>query len=231
MTATIVQSGTRRPFAGATVGSPPLGNHQRPVEPLGESIFVRAGSPLYREEDEATYLYKIIAGAVRAFTFTEGGRRQVNGLYFGGDSFGSAQLGHYRSSVEAITDCTLVRFRQDRRETAAKLGFDRFVLDVALAEIRAAEQQILMLGRMSACAKVAAFILHLADRISRGESCATAVSIPMTRYDIADFLGLSAESVSRCLTKLKRRGMIEMDAPDEVKLVDREALVDVPRGF
>lgn len=231
MTATIVESSSLQSFEDVTVKSLPYGERPRSLKPLGESVFVQAGTPLYHEEDDATHLYRIITGAVRAFTFTEDGRRQVNGFYFDGDSFGSGQFGYYRSSAEAITDCTLVRFRRHKHGADTVAGLHQFALDVALAEIRAAEEQILLLGRMSACSKVAAFILYLAGRISSDRSPAAAISIPMTRYDIADFLGLSAESVSRCLTKLRQRGMIEMETPDELRLIDHEALLDIPRGF
>ncbi len=231
MTAAILQAQLSQPYREIPVGILAAGERQRPREPLGESVFVRAGTPLYRQEDDATYLYKVVKGTVRAFTFTEDGRRQVNGFHFSGDTFGSGQSGHYRSSVEAITDCTLVRFRRRKQEIDPNPGFDLFVLGVALAEIRAAEEQILLLGRMSACSKVAAFLLYLAEHLSLDERPGMVVSITMTRYDIADFLGLSAESVSRCLTKLKQRGLIEMDMPDEITLVGPERLSDIPRGF
>lgn len=198
----------------------------RQPEPLGEMVAVTAGSQLYRQEDDATFLYKVIEGSVRAFTFTSEGRRQVNGFHFPGDAFGSGQSGCYRSSAEAVTDCILVRYRCQQLSGSAQ-----FLLDVALAEINAAEEQILLLGRTSACAKVAAFLLHLAGRDGREALAGMTVSIPMTRYDIADFLGLSAESVSRCFTKLKQKGLIEMDTPDAVTLVDPDALCDLPRWF
>lgn len=224
MTTAVLETGTLH-----RVGTLPFRDFHEPQRAFGETVFVKAGAPLYRQEDEAVYLYKVLEGAIRAFTYTEDGRRQVNGFYFRGDTFGSAQSGHYRSSTEAISDCILIRHR--RRNHKADPAFDKFVLEVALAEIRAAEQQILLLGRMSACSKVAAFLLYLAERFASDRMGSAVITIPMTRYDIADFLGLSAESVSRCLTKLKQRGMIEMDTPDEVTLLDPGSLADIPRGF
>ena len=90
-----------------------------PSEPLGEMVFLRAGAPLYHEEDTATHLYKVVSGAVRAFTFTEDGRRQVNGFHFPGDVFGSARCDHYRYSTEAITDCSLIRYRRQKPSAGA----------------------------------------------------------------------------------------------------------------
>ena len=200
-------------------------------EPLGEMLFLQAGAPLYHQEDSATHLYRVVSGSVRAFTHTEDGRRQVNAFHFSGDTFGTGQQGRYRSSAEAITECSLVRYRRHNPTIDHTATFDPFVLDVALAEIRTAEHQILLLGRMSACAKVAAFLLYLADRLAPGVGPGVAVPIPMTRYDIADFLGLSAESVSRCFTKLKLRGVIEMNTSDVITLADPDALYDIPRGF
>lgn len=208
-----------------------LRDHPDSQRQFGETVFVVAGGALYHEEGEATYLYKVVEGAVRAFTYTEDGRRQINGFYFRGDTFGSCQTGHYRSSTEAITDCTLIRYRRLRQNGHDDLSFEQLLLSVALSEIRAAEQQILLLGRLSSCSKVAAFLLYLADQFDPDQEAEATIEIPMTRYDIADFLGLSAESVSRSLTKLKNRGKIDMDRPNEITLLDMKALSDINRGF
>lgn len=231
MMATTPQASAQRDYGRAPATGLAGGNAQPASEPLGETLFLPAGAILYHEEDAATHLYKVVGGAVRAFTYTEDGRRQVNGFHFAGDAFGSEQFGHYRSTTEAITDCSLIRYRRHRPSIEPGATLESFILEVALAEIRAAEQQILLLGRMSACSKVAAFFLYLAERLEHDASAGTAIMIPMTRYDIADFLGLSAESVSRCFTKLRQRGMIEMDSTDRITLAKPEALADIPRGF
>ena len=168
---------------------------------------------------------------MRAFTFTEGGRRQINGFHFEGDLFGSAQFGHYRSSTEAITDCSLIRYRRASGRSDAAVNQDSLALEVALSEIRAADQQILLLGRMSACSKVAAFFLYIAERLEHDSDPGITITLPMTRYDIADFLGLTPESVSRAITKLRQKGLIEMDASDRITLANPDALSDIPRGF
>ena len=231
MIATTPQANTPLAFGGTPVASGSKGEIPTNPEPLGEMLFLRAGAPLYHQEDRATHLYRVVSGSVRAFTFTEDGRRQVNAFHFSGDTFGTGQQGCYRSSAETITECSLVRYRRHNPVNDPAMAFDPFVLDVALAEIRKAEHQILLLGRMSACAKVAAFLLYLAERLTPEVGPGVAVPIPMTRYDIADFLGLSAESVSRCLTKLKLRGVIEMSTSDVITLSDPDALYDIPRGF
>ena len=231
MRSTALETGTATHSAGFPFHVRPLGAFGDPQIPFGETISLAAGATLYHEEDEALYLYKVIEGAIRAFTHTEDGRRQINGFYFRGDSFGTGQMGLYRSSTEAISECTLIRYRRRKSPGEVDPSFDQLAFEVTLSEIRCAEQQILLLGRMSACSKVAAFLFYLATRLVGDLSAKTVIHVPMTRYDIADFLGLSAESVSRCLTRLKQRGRIEMASPEEIVLGDLEALLDIPRGF
>ena len=201
-------------------------------EPLGESAYIAAGTPIHFEGDEATCLYRLLSGTVVTYSVQEDGRRQVTGFRFAGDFFGCDSSPLYRATAEAITDCTIVRY--SRRKLNLFNGasqYGHFVLQAALGELRAAEEQILLLGRTTSCAKVAAFLLYLAQRARQRGAAGKAVSIPMTRYDIGGFLGLTAESVSRCFTKLKSAGLIELETFDEVVLVDEEALSDIPRGF
>ena len=231
MTSTAIYTGTIGKLNRIALDALQFGDKSEWQRQFGETIFAAAGGTLYHEDDEATYIYKVVEGAVRAFTHTEDGRRQVNGFYFRGDTFGSGRSGQYRSSAEVISDSTLIRYRRLKHSSAADLTFDQLLLEAALSEIRAAEQQILLLGRLSSCSKVAAFLLYLAEQFGSDGEAEKVIEIPMTRYDIADFLGLSAESVSRSLTKLKLRGKIAMDTPNEVTLLDFEALSDIKRGF
>lgn len=213
-----------------------LGERARPAwspRSLGEVEVLRAGTILYRQDDPASHLYRLVDGMVGTFLLTENGGRRVTGFLSEGDYFGSVFSGRYRSSAQAITECTV--FRMSRRDwpdgDLSDPPHGRIVLDAMESELRVAEDHVLLLGGVTACARVAAFLLYLSKRAARRGEPDNPVSIPMTRYDIADFLGTTSESVSRCLTKLKQSGAIGMDAPDRITLIDRRALSDIPRGY
>ena len=214
------------------------------IEPLGESLLVKARQTIFMEGDRANYLYKVARGVVRTYKILACGRRQLTGFLFEGDYFGSHQFDCYHTTAEAVSSATVIRYRLQARASAASSAAAsaaasatwaaaalELVRKAALSELRSAEDQVMLLGRMSSGAKVAAFLLYLSERAeARGET-ANPIEVPMTRYDIADFLGLTAESVSRSLTRLKQAGLIEMVSSDAVELLDPDALCDVPRGF
>ena len=205
----------------------------RPPRPLGQIEMVPAGGRIYMQDDPAHSLYRMIAGTVCTSLVLQNGHRRVTGFLCEGDYFGSIFSDRYRCAAEAITDCTLVRYnRRTWRPGHAGDTFQRqIVLDALQSERRTADEHVLLLGGVTACAKVAAFLLYLSKRATQRGETDNPVSIPMTRYDIADFLGTTPESVSRCLTKLNRSGVIRMDTPDTITLVDRPTLSDIPRGF
>lgn len=200
---------------------------------LGETEFVRAGTSIYMQDDTASYLYQLINGTISTFLVLENGNRRVTGFLSDGDYFGSIFSDHYQASAEAKTDCTVVRYSRQRWSTRdlAQSSFGPIILDALENELKIAEEHVLLLGGVTACAKVAAFLLYLSKQAARRGEPANPISIPMTRYDIADFLGTTPESVSRCLTKLKQSGAIKMSAHDTITLVDRGILSDIPRGY
>lgn len=206
---------------------------KRQMGPLGQTEFVPAGTSIYMQDEPALYLFQLISGTVSTSLVMENGSRRVTGFLSEHDYFGSIFSDRYRCSSEAITDCTLIRYSRRNWSSTDIPGslYGQIILDALRNERRTAEEQVLLLGGVTACARVAGFLLYLSRRaVQRGEAD-NPISIPMTRYHIADFLGTTSESVSRCLTKLKQSGAIRMDTPDTITLVDRRGLSDIPRGY
>ena len=206
---------------------------ERPAPSFGEIEAVPAGGRIYMQDDPAQAIYRVAAGTVGTSLVLENGSRRVTGFLCEGDYFGAVFADRQRCSAEAITECTLVRYTRRPRSPGEAAGPERsrIVIEALQSERQTAEEHVLLLGGVTACAKVAAFLLYLSRRAAARGEPDNPVAIPMTRYDIADFLGTTPESVSRCLTKLNRAGAIRMDTPDRIALLERRTLSDIPRGY
>ena len=206
---------------------------ERHVRPFGQIEVVPAGRRIYMQDDPAHALFRVVSGAVSTSLVMANGSRRVTGFLYADDYFGSIFSDRYRCSAEAITDATVVRYNRrawgPRDVPGSSQG--QLVLEALQSERRTADEHVLLLGGVTACAKVAAFLLYLSRRAAQRGEPDNPVAIPMTRYDIADFLGTTPESVSRCLTKLNRAGAISMETPDTITLIDRHTLSDIPRGY
>lgn len=170
------------------------------------------------------YRYRILSGAARRFATQPNGRRQIVDFLLPGDYFGFAFRVEHSFTVEAIVDDTLVaRYPRARLDglvdTDPKLG--RLIHDVTAAEIARLQARILLLGRITAREKVNGFLLEMTERLSDGPD---RLVLPMSRYDVADYLAMSVETVSRALTALKQHGTIKLAGTRRVQLVDRDAL-------
>ena len=187
------------------------------------------GSTLFSEGDEAENVYEVVQGTLRLYKLLSDGRRQITGFLSAGHLLGLANDDCYLYTAEAITDVTLCRYPRTRfvRMVDEVPGFARRLLAVTSNELCAAQDQMLLLGRKSAVEKVASFILMIAGRggLERGEIC-----IPMTRSDIADYLGLTVETVSRTLTRLKQNGAIALPSSHCIKLRDVDQLQELAAG-
>lgn len=177
------------------------------------------------QEQPATHLYKVLSGIVRLCIIRVDGRRQIVDLLMPGDVFGFTSSSEYDSSAEAVESDTVVAV-YSRRSIEALAETDdhlaRTLHQISCETISRLHAQLLIVGRITAREKVGSFLLEMVDRLSAG----TNVILPISRYDIADYLGISVETVSRSLTELKHRGLIELSGTRRVKIVDRHALED-----
>jgi len=188
-----------------------------------------AGETVFAEGDEADSVYEVVRGMVRLYKLLPDGRRQITGFLSAGHLLGLAPEGTCVYTAEAITEVTLCRYK---RATFERLidevpGFARRLLEVASHELRVAQDQMLLLGRKAATEKVASFLLLMAEQ--QGDD-ADEIDVPMTRNDIADYLGLTIETVSRTLTKLRQDGLIALPTPARIEIRDLDGLEDLAVG-
>jgi CRP/FNR family nitrogen fixation transcriptional regulator len=181
-----------------------------------------ADSEIYAEGDDANCFYKIVSGVVRTCKFLSDGRRQIDAFHVAGDVFGFETGAEHRLSAEAVSDCTLIPYRRRGFEVLAARD-DRVagqLFSYAMRCLERAQEHSLLLGRRSASQKLATFLLEMVDRRCGNE----VIDLAMTRQDIADYLGLTIETVSRTLSQLERDGVISLPSARRVCLKDHRAL-------
>lgn len=165
---------------------------------------------LFDEGDQADMVFVVTSGMLKLYKVLADGRRQVVGFMVPGDFLGLAFGRLYLYSAEAVTPVSLCSFRRpqflDFLDECPAL--EKEVLLRTSTELAAAQEQMLLLGRKSATEKVASFILSMARRRRLGEG--DPVELPMSRVDIADYLGLTVETVSRTISSLRKRALIEL---------------------
>jgi CRP/FNR family nitrogen fixation transcriptional regulator len=177
---------------------------------------------IYGEGDQATLFYRVISGVVRTCKFLGDGRRQVDAFYMAGDVFGIEAGEAYHLAAEAVSDCTLVAYRRRSLDTLSGGNgtVARHLFQFALHNAARAQDHALLLGHRSAIEKLACFLLYWAHHSTQQ----TSVTLEMSRQDIADFLGLTIETVSRTLSKLEKDGIIKMSVARRVELRNLGAL-------
>ena len=189
--------------------------------PAAPSRYAR-NEEIFGEGDEADFVYRVKKGAVRLYRVLADGRRQIGAFHFAGDEFGFEMGLEHTFSAEAVCDCEIVAVPREAvyRKAGGDAGFSRQLWSRAIAELASARDHMLLLGRQTAMERVAAFLVEMADR-SRADAT---VTLPMSRQDIADYLGLTIETVSRTLTQLTEEGTIEIPTARTIKLRNPSAL-------
>jgi CRP/FNR family transcriptional regulator len=189
---------------------------------LAQRIAVPPGKLFIEEGDSARYFFNINHGDVRVFKTLADGRRQITGFMGVGHFLGVATSGRYAFTAEAMNDVHLCRFERAAIQPVfyAFPALERRLLDITTHELVVAQEQMLLLGRKSAQERVVSFLLAWSAR--QGEQ--TVMHLPMGRTDLADYLGLTIETVSRSLSRLKRDGMIGFSDAHSVTLLKPHCL-------
>ena len=175
-------------------------------------IEVPAHKPIFEESAAADHVFNVTSGAVKIFKLLPDGRRQITGFLFPGDFLGLTHNDSYAYSAEALTATKLCRFPRRKLEALMQElpKLERRLLGIASHELAAAQDQMMLLGRKSARERVVSLLLMLSNAAVRRGQPASPVGLPMNRNDIADYLGLTMETVSRVLTQLKTKGLIQL---------------------
>jgi CRP/FNR family nitrogen fixation transcriptional regulator len=191
----------------------------------GARVRFRQNEEIFGESEPADFVYRVVSGAVRTARFSSDGKRQVLGFYLPGDVFGFEMSAAHSFSAEAVSDADVVTVRRSLvdRAIAESPAVARAVLQLTAADLAGAREHAMILGKKGAGERVAAFLLRLAERSRTGAD----VELPMSRTDIADYLGLTIESVSRAFTEMTRRHTIGLPSARHVVLQSRPALVEL----
>ncbi len=185
------------------------------------------GTEIYGEKEPADYIYQITAGAVRSYKLLSDGRRQIGAFHLVGDVFGLENGSFHRFTAEAIVDTSvrLIRRGSLERVAEADVSIARDLLYMTTDNLQHAEDHMLLLGRKTSLERVVAFLLEMDGRLT----AAGIMVLPMCRRDIADYLGLTLETVSRALSKLHEDGILGFLGKNQrqIILLDRRQLANL----
>ncbi|NQV21716.1 MAG: cyclic nucleotide-binding domain-containing protein [Rhodospirillales bacterium] len=199
------------------------------IESLVTHVTLGPGQTVFDEGDPRDFHYNVSDGVVRLFKMLPDGRRQITGFLFPGDHLGLAAHDTYSYSAEAVTDVHLCRFRaadlealfEDLPDLALRL------FSMVNDELAAAQEQIMLLGRKNPTEKLISFLLLMSERnVDRGLP-PSPVFLPMRRADVADYLGLTIETVSRAFSRLKKEGVLSLPTDYTVVLENLDLLEEL----
>ncbi len=198
------------------------------ADPLGvdgvKTTYVR-NEEIYGEGEPGTFVYRVLSGVARTYRILADGRRQISEFFLPGDVFGLEGGVDHNLSAEAVSDCVLVAIRRSHlaERAAQDSATAQKLWALTLHHLGRSEEHMLLLGRKNASERVAWFLLDMARRIpAQGQ-----VDLPMSRQDIADYLGLTIETVSRTMTQLQDDELIALPSCRCVVLSDRTGLTDL----
>jgi CRP/FNR family nitrogen fixation transcriptional regulator len=177
------------------------------------------GAEIFGESEPAKYVYQVVEGAARSYKLLSDGRRQIGAFHLVGDIFGLENGAIHRFTAEAIVDTTVRLAKRLSLEHVARedalVAHD--LLSMTTSNLQHAENHMLLLGRKTSLERVAAFLLEMDGRLS----AAGVMALPMSRRDIADYLGLTLETVSRALSSLHEKGLLDFLGQTQRQIVLR----------
>jgi CRP-like cAMP-binding protein len=188
---------------------------------MGATMSYARDTEIFGENEPADYLYKVVKGTVRTYKVLNDGRRQIGGFYLPGDIFGLEFADEYTLSADTITDAKVLVVKRSALVALAErdAAIGRELRALTARELRRVQERILLLIK-SAQERVASFLLEMAERAATAD----AIELPMSRQDIADYLGLTIETVSRTLSALESAAAIEVPTSRRIVLRNRPAL-------
>jgi CRP/FNR family transcriptional regulator, nitrogen fixation regulation protein len=204
-----------------SINPTPKQNLDSPLEMMGSEMRFGRNAEIYGEAEPAEYLYKVVSGAVRTYKVLADGRRQIGGFYLPGDIFGLEAGAEHAFSAEAVSDSNvLVIKRSAVMDLAARdSGVAQQLWTVTGCELQRAQEHVMLLIK-SAQERVAGFLVEMAKRAPG----ASTIQLAMSRQDIADYLGLTIETISRTLTQFEKSAAIALPTSRQIEIRNRAAL-------
>jgi CRP/FNR family nitrogen fixation transcriptional regulator len=207
-----------------TLGALGMESNSNPIVSLSEFTY-KKGTEIYGEKEPAEYVYQVKIGAVRSYKLLSDGRRQIGAFHLAGDIFGLENGSEHRFTAEAIVNTTVRLIKRRSLETVAQSDamVSRNLLSMTTNNLQHAEDHMLLLGRKTSLERVAAFLIEMDKRLA----AADVMALPMSRRDIADYLGLTLETVSRALSRLHELGILGFIGTNQrqIVLLDRLQLI------
>ena len=213
------------------------------LEKLGAAavtMSVQPGHTFIQEGDPAEHFFNVTAGTAKLYKMLPDGRRQVTGFAGVGYFLGLAVSSSYAFSAESLDPVRICRFSRSKLRGLLDdfPALEKKLLEVASHELVVAQEQMLLLGRKTARERLASFLVARANLLPHCAGAGAAVlgmkeriHLPMTRSDIADYLGLTIETISRTLSRFKAEKMIEIPNNSEIVVLKHAALDDIATGM
>jgi CRP/FNR family nitrogen fixation transcriptional regulator len=217
----------------AVTQSPDL--HRHPIFPLdpkpavpgslihaGVAMNFSRNAEIFAEGETSGYVYKVVSGVVRVSQLLPDGRRQISAFHMPGEMFGFESDDLYHVSAEAVVPTQVIAYKWQGLLSVGSQsnGVVRELLRLTMLGLRHSQEHLLLLGRKNALERLVAFLLDMARR----SSSKSVLDLAMPRHDIADYLGLTLETVSRMFAELKELGMIKLESARRVHLLDTARL-------
>lgn len=200
----------------------PARSFQTALEFMGTKQPYNRNGEIYGQDEPAEYVYKVVKGSVRTHKMLDDGRRQIGAFYLPGDIFGLESGLTHRFAAEAVSDTVVLAIKRTTLTALAQTDavVARELWLMTARELDHVHDQMILLGRSSAQERVASFLLEMADRSENHLE----FDLPMSRQDIADYLGLTIETVSRTFSSMERKALIELPSSRKVRLKSRNVL-------
>lgn len=192
-----------------------------PLAPLGTRMDFRRNDEIFVQEQAAEFVYRVVRGVVRTSRLSDDGRRQIGGFHHAGDLIGLEDDAEHIFSADALTDCSLLVIRRSTLEAEAAHNntISHLLWTAGSRRLREMQCHLVQIGRKSAIERVASILADLAERDGCDE-----VDLPMSRQDIADYLSLTIETVSRMFSQLRARNVIALTGLRQMRVCNRMAL-------
>ena len=194
---------------------------------IGVRLRLPARAVIYREGAASDCVYVVADGTVKSYRHLPSGRRALCAFLFSRDLFGLSEDGRYVNTAQAVSDVTLYRLPIEQLAHLLRQDGDlqfQFLSKVT-HELRESHRRTILVGRRDAAGRLAMFLVLMAARLAPGTVDTGEIPLPMSRADIADFLGLSVESVSRAAAELERREIAVLEGRHRARIIDRAKLV------
>ena len=224
LTGTTAQNGSSRHWIDQTrTKAPSVAPHglASAIELMGARKWFNRNAEIYMDKEPADYFYKVVSGAVRTYKVVVDGRRHIGAFYLPGDIFGLEAEAQHLFSAEAIVDTEILAIKRNVLIALAARDNEvaRDLWTLTANELQRTQNHMLLLNK-SAPERVASFLLEMAERFQSSDE----VQLSMSRQDVADYLGLTSETISRMLTRFEKCAAIALPTCRRIVLRNRPVL-------